>query len=209
MTKLTGLIFPTQYHLLEELETQGGTFCGNLPGFLLNECWGDLSLFSPKKSPGDPNAAGISPNTYACTHTHTHTCKLWVAKSYRLFSPSPCSQVSPKDSDSIRTQDADCLTRASSTLTLPPLTSTVQHLSEKGVCTGAPNPREPGIYLSFPSNQIKCILEWWFELVARVWEPFTERYWPTKTTGSSSRFIAGNGLAKYVARPRSTWWFLP
>lgn len=74
MTKLTGLIFPRQYHLLEELETQGGSFCGNLPGFLLNECWGNLSLFSPKKSPDDPNAARISPNTYACVHVHTHTC---------------------------------------------------------------------------------------------------------------------------------------
>lgn len=76
MTKLTGLILPTQCHLLKELETQGGTFCGNLLGFLLNQCWGDVRLFSPKKSPGDPNAAGISPNTYACAHAHTHACKL-------------------------------------------------------------------------------------------------------------------------------------
>ena len=36
--------------------------------------------------------------------------------------------------------------------TLPFMTSVVQHLSEKGVCTWAPNPREPGIYLSFPLN---------------------------------------------------------
>lgn len=72
MTKLTGLIFPTQCHLLKELETQGGTFCGNLLGFLLNQCWGDVRpsvLRSPRVIP----MLLESPPTHMRVHTHTHT----------------------------------------------------------------------------------------------------------------------------------------